>query len=60
VRLAQLKGTLTRCSTSDQQVTEAVHAELVSQPKTLFFGSIEKLMAQWTKFIENMGGNVQK
>jgi hypothetical protein len=54
------QSTLTRCSTSDQQVTEAVHAYLVSQPKTIFFGSTEKLVAQWTKFIENMGGNVQK
>jgi histone-lysine N-methyltransferase SETMAR len=40
---------------SDQQIKEAVHAWLVTQPKTFFLGSIQKLVDRWGNIVETDG-----
>lgn len=48
--------------TSDQQVKEMVHEWPVSQPNTFFFVAegVQKLVASWTKSVQNRGGYVEK
>jgi hypothetical protein len=41
-------------------VKERVHAWLVSQPKPFFYEVIHKLVAQWTKCVENKNDYVEK
>ncbi|PNF23181.1 hypothetical protein B7P43_G02737 [Cryptotermes secundus] len=46
--------------TSDQEVKEAVHVWLATQPKTFFSEGIRKLVQRWTKCVEKQGDCIKK